>query len=556
MALKTLMLRKKIADAKAELEAVRAKDEEFVTREAELTTAIAEATTEEEKRAVEEAIAAYDGDKTAHEEQKSALERTVGELEQELDSIESENEKPAAEPPGERKEDKHMNTRTQFFGMTIEQRDAFMARDDVKEFLERTRTIGAEKRAISGGELLIPDVMLELIHSEILRTSRLLNYVRTVPVSGNSRQRIAGAVPEAVWTEMCATLNELVISFNEVEVDGYKVGGYIPVCNALLADTDIALATELIAMLGAAIGKALDKAILFGSGVKMPIGIATRLAQTSQPASWGANAPAWTDLHTSNVIKLNIDSYASEQFFRELIAALAVARPVSSAEGLFWVMNRKTHMKVMAKALAYNSAAALTAGISNSFPIIGGDIIEIEDGRLADNEIIGGYGKNYLLAERSGASFASSDQPLFIQDQTVYKGTARYDGMPVFGEAFVLVNFANTDPTTSQPFASDYANDGLNILTVVAAAHGTTAGKTVLTVTNTVAQSNAVLKYKLRADVNAISAGDKLGSGWESLTSGSTGITAAAGTIIAVVELDANNRVVSVGSVASVPKAS
>lgn len=89
-------------------------------------------------------------------------------------------------------------------------------------------------------------------------------------------------------------------------------------------------------------------------------------------------------------------------------------------------------------------------------PIIGGEIIELEF--MKDNDICGGYGSLYTLAERAGASLAVSDQVKFIEDQTVFKGTARYDGMPVIGEGFVMVNFNNEAPTTSLTFAEDVAN--------------------------------------------------------------------------------------------------
>ena len=85
-------------------------------------------------------------------------------------------------------------------------------------------------------------------------------------------------------------------------------------------------------------------------------------------------------------------------------------------------------------------------------------MIEFEDDELADYEIIGGFGGNYLLAERAGIEFDSSKDYLFVQDQTVFKGTARYDGRPLAGEAFVIVNYNNTAPTTSATFADDEAN--------------------------------------------------------------------------------------------------
>lgn len=557
MALKALMLRKRITESQNQLDKLRAKDKDFEQREAELEASIAEAETDEERAAVDEAINGFETEKEGHEAEKKRLEEEVTNLENELTDLEEETALPKTEEkPVERKEYKPMEIRdTRFKAMNFEQRSSVVEREDVKEFLTRARDLGSQQRGVNGADLLIPEYILGLIRHEVAHSSKLLGFTNVVNVSGKARQNIAGAIPEGVWTEMCANINELNITFNQVEVDGYKVGGYIAICNATLADSDINLADEIITAIGGAIGKALDKAILFGTGTKMPLGIATRLAQTSQPANWGTNAPAWTDLHTSNVLKINQGSATGATFFAALIEKLAVAKDYYHKGGLFWVMNRKTHLDIMAKALEVNANAAIVSN-TTLFPIVGGTIVEFEDNEIADYEIIGGFGGNYLTAQREGINFAQSDVVFFLADQTVFKGTARYDGMPVAGEAFVIVNYNNTNPTTSKTFAVDYANTAMNILTVTAANGGTT-GTTVLTVSDSVAQSGQVYKYiakKTLAELN-IKVGDKLGTAWTSLTSGTTAITAAAGVHICVAELDGNSRVVSVGEVISNPKA-
>lgn len=561
MALKALLLRKKIDTKKKELEALREKDADFEKREKELTAAIDEAQAEDEQRELEELTEAYEAELAGHTEAKGNLEREIQELEDDLKQEEKDQDTDTAPEPEKREREVSVTMETRYAAMNHEERKAFVAREEVRGFLEQVRSIGKQNRAVTNAGLLIPDVMLELIRKEIAHDSRLLPFVNRRAVSGTARQNIAGAIPEAVWTEMCANLNELALTFNQVEVDGYKVGGYVAICNAVLQDSDVNLANEIITAIGGAIAKALDKAILFGTGTKMPIGIVTRLAQTSQPATWETNAPAWTDLHTSNVQTLNIDTSTGAAFFTALIEKLAIAKPYYNADGLFWVMNRKTHLHIMAKALQFDSSAALVSN-TTLMPIIGGAVVEFEDDEIADNEIIGGFGGNYLLAERAGVEFAYSDIPLFLQDQTVFKGTARYDGKPLAGEAFVIVNFANTSPTTAKDFALDYANTDLNELTVAAAASASNVGKTVLTVTDYLADESPVLYYKL--GTQDVKAGDKIavsGTGaWATLTSGTTEITAAAGKKITVVELNAaaasGGVVVSKGIVASVPKAS
>ena len=83
---------------------------------------------------------------------------------------------------------------------------------------------------------------------------------------------------------------------------------------------------------------------------------------------------------------------------------------------------------------------------------------------MADNDIVFGYFDNYTLAERSGVKIAASTEVRFIQDQTVVKGTARYDGAPVIAEAFVALNIANSTPATTATFAADGANTVAGIL--------------------------------------------------------------------------------------------
>lgn len=476
MALRQLVITKKIQDLRKKLDELKSKDTEFEQRkadlqkrEAELEVAvdeITEETSEEDKAAVDEAVEAFEKDQEAfneelkqHEEEKQKLEDEIHKLQAELDELNSRAANPVPKPENhERKgEGGEMRMKRGFFSdMDRKEVNTFIDREDVKEFLTRVREFKGEKRAVTGAELTIPEVMLELLRDNLYRYSKLITKVRVRTVGGKARQNIMGAVPEGIWTEAVGKLNELSISFNQVEVDGYKVGGYIAIPNSTLEDSDIALASEILDALGQAIGLAVDKAILYGTGVKMPLGIATRLAQTEKPSNWGANAPEWANLSTTNLLKFDPSDMTAEEFFSELLLYLGVAKPNYSSGGTFWAMNRKTRMKLLSKAVTFNAAGALVAGMNNTMPIEGGDIVELPF--IPDNDIIGGYGDLYLLAERAGASLASSEHVKFTEDQTVFRGTARYDGMPVFGEGFVVVNINNTAPTTSIAFAQDTAN--------------------------------------------------------------------------------------------------
>jgi len=479
MALKQLLLSKRIAGIKKQLDELRQRDAEFLTRRADLQTReveleaavneITNETPEADRAVVDEAVAAFEADQqtleadqTANEDAKKKLEDEIQELQKELDEIDNRAKTPPPATPPKTEQRKGdipmaMNSRMKFLGaLTSEQRSRFIERDDVKEFLVRVRDFKGQQRAVTGAELTIPEVVLDLLRDNLHRYSKLITKVNLKPVPGKARQNVAGTIPEAIWTETVGSLNELALLFNQVEVDGYKVGGFVPIPNSTLEDSDLNLANEILDVLGQALGYAIDKAILFGTGAKMPVGIATRLAQTSQPAYWGTHAPAWTDLHSTNIQKIDPSSMTAGEFFAALTLKMFIAKPNYSNGERWWVMNSNTYAVILSKSITFNAAGALVATVNKTMPIIGGDVVLLEF--MADNDIIGGYGSLYILAERSGSQLASSDQVKFIEDQTVFKGTARYDGMPVVGEGFVMVNIANTAPTTTVAFASDIAN--------------------------------------------------------------------------------------------------
>lgn len=448
MALRALMLRKKLNDAKKALEALRAKDAEFEKREKEIEASIEEAEVEEERAAVEEAVESFESEKKAHEDEKAGLERQITDLEKDLQEEEKEqNTDPAEQPPKqeERKEEK-METRS------IEN---LVTREDVKAYLGEVRTAIKEKRALTNVGLTIPEVMLGLIRENIINYSKLYKHVNVRRVSGEGHQVIMGTIPEAVWTDCCANLNELSLGFSDVEVDCWKVGGYFAVCNATLEDSDIDLASELLTAIGAGIGLALDKAILYGTGTRMPLGIVTRLVQTEAPAGYPATARPWVDLHTSNV-KSIAASNTGTKLFQAFVTDSGAAKGKYSRGGKVWCMNETTYTKLVSEAMAIDAGGAIVSGVNGAMPVIGGTI-EVLD-FIPDNVIVGGYFDLYLLAERSGQKFATSEHVRFLQDQTVMKGTARYDGKPSIAEGFVAIGIAGTTPNATMTFAADTAN--------------------------------------------------------------------------------------------------
>ena len=453
--LKALMLRKKINDAKKELDALRAKSSDFETRAADIekrsdetAQAIEEASTEEEKAAVEEAItaieadqAALDSEKTENDQKIADLEKEVSEMETELEQVEEQQraKAPAAEPEKiipetptkiERNTNKMFKTRS-LNRMSVAERAELVAREDVQKTLAEVRTFIKEKRSVTGANLTIGETILGLVRENIIDYSKLLARVNTSTTNKDGRVIVQGLVSEAVWTECCAALNELDLEFGQVELDCYKVAGYLVLCNAAIEDSDIDLVDAVVIGLAQSIGKALDKAIIYGTGVKMPTGAVTAIATTA-----------------SQLVTISSSDH-DKKFFQDIIKAAAKADSKYSRGEKLWIMNDQTYATVMSEAVAVDGSGAYVSMVNGRMPAVGGEIIVLND--VPDNNIVMGYFDLYALLEKKGITIDTSEHVKFLDDQTVVRGRGRYDGKPVINKAFVAIGIGSA-PTTEVPF--------------------------------------------------------------------------------------------------------
>lgn len=473
MALRILMLRREIERKEQELAALRELDAGFETREAELESSINEVNTDEERSAVEAEIETFENERDAHNSSVTALEGEIETLRGRL--AEEERNAPQLRQPAapaaaniERSDaamltninirSLPMNQRA-FDALPLAQRQAIVGQDDVKAFLTQLRSFKGQSRAVTGVDLTIPVVFLDIISENLYRYSKLLRRVRVRNVRGTTRQTVSGIVPEAVWTEMCAMLNELDFTFNQVELDGFKVAGIVAVCNSDLEDSDLDLAAAIIEMISESLGLAKDKSILYGKGAgsKMPLGIVTRLAQTAQPEGYPAVAPAWEDLHLTNLITLQANLTGAE-FWSALTLATGNTFNRYARGTQFWAMNSKTYNLLKSKAITFTASGDVVANVYGVLPIINGDIDILEF--MPDGDIVGGYGDLYLWTQRSGMTIGMDETGFTnrLKDQTVFFGKERADGTPVIARAFVAINISGQAPATSMTFAGDKAN--------------------------------------------------------------------------------------------------
>lgn len=441
MALKTIMLRHKIDAKEASLAKLHEEGEALKTRADEIEAAIAEVETEEAEKIIDEQIAELEAEQERHAAAVKATQEEIDRLRAELGKIEAQDQR---EPEDIKKENEEaheeareektaMSTRKDFFGMTRAEAQEWVERAEIKEFLHEVRSAIKEKRAltVNGGSLARVEIF-NVIHAAIERYSKLYKHVLVRSVRGEGRQPVVGQPPEAYWLEACAALPELTLAFGITALNNWKVGGYIPVCNAAIEDTDIDLAYEVMDAIGQGIGLAYDKAIIAGTGEGMPLGIRTRLAQTS---GTGSRDPlTWVDYHTTNLVTIAAGT-TDLALIKAIVDAAAKADGAYSDGEKFWAMNAATYSAIMSASLNVNATGAVVAGVNREMPVIGGAIEILPF--MPTGHIVGGYGRGYLLGERREIELESSREAMFIQQHTVFLGSARADGLPVLPGAFV-----------------------------------------------------------------------------------------------------------------------
>lgn len=400
MALKALMLRKKLGEKQGALEELRRSAGAFVTREAELEVDIDAAKSDEEKAAVEAAVDQFDKDKDENAAASTSLEGEILEIEKEIAALERNKPAPAAKTE-HRGGGTGMSTRR-------DKRLSYLAREEVRDFYTRVAQAVGEKRSVSGAEYIIPEAVVDMIQTQLGDYGTLYHEVNRISLTGTLRAILDGAVPEGAWMEMTGALTELAASFKAVEADGFKVGGFVPVANAILEDSMIHLADYIETRMAQAISKALDKAILAGTGSagKQPTGIIPSLDDANKPAAFAYDV--------GTVLSHLGDIDDGDHAVGEIIA----------------VMKRSTYYKRVVPGTVTITADGRQMAQSVATPNIAGVRVVFNNYMGVDKALIGDF-KKYLLAERAGVAMAVSGDVKFIEDQTVFKATARYDGKPV-----------------------------------------------------------------------------------------------------------------------------
>ena len=413
--LRQLMLFKKIEQRKASLAELQKREEELKAKETELEQALEEAQTDEEVNAVEEEVNKLENEKKELDEKKSKLEGEIEELENELEELNSK------EPKNDKRDSKNMERRSENMNrMQVREllrTGEYYERSEVKEFYEKFRNL----RAATGGELTIPDIVVNRIMDIMGDYTTLYPLVDKIQVKGTTRILVDTDTAPATWIEQSGTIpTGDVGTITNIDFDGFKVGKVTFVDNYLLQDSIINLDAYVTNKIARAIAKALDKAIVEGEGAanKQPTGIIPSLPDENK-----------------------VTVTADENLLKNLVKKIGLIDTGEDSVGeIVAVMKRSTY---------YNRLVEYSIQVDSNGNVVGKlpnlrqpDLVGLRvvfNNNLDDDTVLFGDFSKYTLVERESITIDNSTHVKFAEDQTAFRGKGRFDGKPVKPEAFVLV---------------------------------------------------------------------------------------------------------------------
>lgn len=226
MALKQIMLAKKIQDKEAMLEGLREKSTEFETREKELEKAINEAVTDEERKTLDGEVDKFTEERDSHQSALETAESELEELRGELDELNA--KAPKSRKGGERKD---MGKRNE------EELDEI--RSGINRFVkskgqERDGFTSVEGGALIPEELLAPQMKPE---EEV----DLRNYVKVVSVNSATGKYPVISKSDGKMSTVAELAQNPKLANPTIKEINFEIAtrrGYIPISQEVIDDAD------------------------------------------------------------------------------------------------------------------------------------------------------------------------------------------------------------------------------------------------------------------------------------------------------------------------------
>lgn len=430
--LRQLVLRRNLGVKEKALEEIKLREQKIEVTEKELATEIEEREeiTDEEQEVIETKIEEIEAEKAELLEKKSKLEEEINQINEELNSLNEKisNTEENRNALTDKTEDRSKKIKERDFRggyMKLERREQIrriLQKEENMRFFENISNLmtrAVEATTFTGKELLLPEEVMAFIDQEIYGYGEVVKLVNTVNLKGKARVIVNGGTPKLFWTEKCEPLKEATIgTLEQIELDNFKLGGYVFLCKAFVEDAIIDVASYVMKEFAQAIAAALDEAILKGKGTaeKQPEGIITKLTADSSD-----------DIEVKSIL--------------QLLGVVGGLNPKSKNVTL--VVNRATYYsRILTETYGKDTNGNLVYGLGQTLP--DGTKVVISEVLEKDQFVLGDF-KKYILGKRKEMTFDTSDQVRWIEEQIGYKTSGRYDGKVVDSSYFVKGTFADKE---------------------------------------------------------------------------------------------------------------
>lgn len=413
--LKQLKITKAIEIKRNKLKDLETKMDAINKRSEDTQKALEEAKTEEDIKTVEAEITEIETEQNGVETEKKTIEAEITELETELEDVKERESK--ATKQNQKRDKGVVEGMNRMHMRELLKTGEYFKRSDVVEFYEKFKNL----RGVTGGELAIPEVIVNRIMDILGDYSRIYQLVDRIQVKGTARILIDTDTTPASWVEQNASIPVGEVgTLAYLDFDGFKVGKVTFVDNYLLQDSVINLDQYVVSKIARAIALALEISILSGTGAggKQPTGIIPSIPVDNKVTVDGADATMVDFVRPIGLIDTGDDVVG------EIRA----------------VMRRSTYYAYLLDlSINVNANGEVVGRLPNLVrPDILGIPVEFSN-HMAVDEILYGEFDKYTLVERENISIDNSEHVRFVEDQMAFRGKGRFDGKPTKPEAFVLV---------------------------------------------------------------------------------------------------------------------
>ena len=150
-----------------------------------------------------------------------------------------------------------------------------------------------------GTDPLVPEPFANEVIKQMPKASAALSLCRRARMSTKTnRQPVLSLLPEAYWVAGDTGLKETTkAEWENLEMVAEELAVIVPVPEAYIADSGVPIWDEVRPVVVEAFGRALDKAVLFGTG---------------KPATWTSPSIVGGAISASNTVDLSVDVAASK----------------------------------------------------------------------------------------------------------------------------------------------------------------------------------------------------------------------------------------------------